>query len=103
MKKLKINLFAVVAFAIAAVTMSFTLVQNATLQSERWFEYTDATEDGNPENPANYVLTPNGGANPPSCPTGNDEICAVLAQPQTGTPSQPNLTTVIDDRERAQQ
>lgn len=95
------NLFAVVALAIAAVTMSFTVGQKANFAGEKWFEYTDETGDGDTSNPQNYVLTPSDGANPPACPTGQDEICAVKAQPVTiGGEEHPNLGTVIDDRER---
>lgn len=98
------NLFAVVALAIAAVTMSFTMVKNASFTGEKWFEYTDATEDGNPGNPQNYVLTPSNGANPPTCPLGSDEICAVKAPPvMIGGQEHPDLTNVVDDREREQQ
>ncbi|MCT4317816.1 peptide ABC transporter substrate-binding protein [Elizabethkingia anophelis] len=101
MKRLKMNLFAIVALAIAAVTMSFKMANNSTLAGEKWFEYTDETGDGNPNNAQNYVLTPSNGANPPSCPTGTDEICAVKAQSVTiGGEEHPNLSTVIDDRER---
>jgi len=101
MKKLKMNLFAVVAIAIAAVTMSFTVMKNASFAGEKWFEYTDETGDGNPNNPENYILTPSDGANPPKCPEGSDEICAVKAQPvMIGGEEHPNLGTVIDDRER---
>ena len=93
----------VAALAIAVVTMSFKAVSSSPkLEGEKWFEYTNETEDGNPSNPANYILVNGTGDMPPSCPSGEDEICAVLAQPQTGG-QHPNLLTVIDDRLREEQ
>jgi len=103
MKKLKMNLFAIVALAIAAVTMSFTVVKNASFAGEKWFEYTNATDDGNINNPANYELANGNGNSEPPCPTGTTERCAVHAQPEAGTPDQPDMSTVIATRLRLQQ
>lgn len=100
MKKLKLNLFMVAAVAIAVVTMSFKMVNTSSLAGEKWFEYTG---DGSISNPANYALANGNGEMPPPCPNGDDERCAVLAQPQTGDTAHPNLTTIIDEKEREQQ
>lgn len=90
-----------VAFFIAAVTMSFKMAENSTLAGEKWFEYTDETGDGNTSNPENFVLTVSNGANPPVCPTGKDEICAVKAQSvMISGEEHPNLGTIVADRER---
>lgn len=92
------------AIAIAAVTMSFKAVKSSPkLEGEKWFHYTNETEDGNPGNAANYVLANETGEMPPSCPVGEDEICGVLAQPQILNSQKPNLLTVIDDIYREEQ
>lgn len=82
---------------------SFKMINQNSFAGEKWFEYTNSTNDNDETNPANYQLTPSDGQNAPSCPTGDDETCAVHAQPQSGSPSLPNLSTVIERKMRAEQ
>lgn len=98
MKKIKINLFAVVGLAIAALTMSFTMVQNFSLAGEKWFSYTDETGDGNINNYENYVLVNGNGSTPPPCEAGNDILCGIEAQPRIGDSEHPDLNTIIYSR-----
>lgn len=79
---------------------SFKMIEKTKFAGEKWFEYTNATNDNDESNPANYVLTPSNGQNPPLCPTGDDETCAVHAQPQSSNPNLPNLSTEIDRKMR---
>ncbi|UMQ40860.1 hypothetical protein MKS83_15830 [Chryseobacterium sp. Y16C] len=79
------------------------MADNSTLAGEKWFEYTDETGDGNINNPDNYVLANGNGNSQPPCPTGDEERCAVQAQPQTGDTDHPNLSTIVDTKLRKQQ
>jgi len=95
-------MFLVACLAIVGFS-SFKMINQYSFAGEKWFEYTNATNDNDETNPANYQLTPSNGQNPPSCPTGDEETCAVHAQPQSGSPSLPNLSTVIERKMRAEQ
>ena len=90
----------VAALAIGAVTMSFKMATNSTLAGEKWFEYTG---DGPITDPDSYVLANGDGNSQPPCPDGEEERCAVQAQPQTGDTDHPNLGTIIDTKLRKQQ
>lgn len=68
MKKLKMNLFAVVALAIAAVTMSFRMAID-----DQVFHYTDAVQPGNFANPANWSP----GGEPGGCEEGTTLPCEI--------------------------
>lgn len=65
MKKLKLNLFMVVAVAIAAVTMSFKMAEKSHLQDEHWFLMNSAgtaltnTQVDDPDALCPTALTPN--------------------------------------------
>jgi len=100
---LKKNVTAIVAGLAIIGFSSFKMINQNSFAGEKWFEYTNSTNDNDETNPANYQLTPSDGQNPPSCPTGEDETCAVHAQPQSGNPSLPNLSTVIERKMRAEQ
>ncbi|EEI92406.1 hypothetical protein HMPREF0765_2021 [Sphingobacterium spiritivorum ATCC 33300] len=95
MKKIKNNLFALAAVTIASVTMSFSVMKNASLAGEKWFAYTDETGDGNISNPENFALVNENGSTAPPCITGNDILCAIKAKPLIGDTEHPDMNTVI--------
>ncbi|NGM65795.1 hypothetical protein [Sphingobacterium sp. SGR-19] len=70
----------------------------------QWYEFTDNLNDGDASNPLNYTLTPNAGQNPPSCPTGEDQVCAVHAQPDQDNPDIPDLSSgsIVETRMKAE-
>lgn len=101
LKKYAMTLVALVIASGSYTLMSFKMSDKSTLSTEKWFEFKDVLDDGDINNPANYLITPGGGVNPPSCLDGDEETCAVHAQLQTGSTTQPDLETVIDIKMRA--
>jgi hypothetical protein len=64
--------------------------QRVTPLSASWYVF-----NGNPSqisDPSKYSLSPTD----PDCTTGSDR-CAVLAQPSTSNPNQPNLATITQE------
>src|SRR5690606_19152593 len=75
-----------------------------SLQSTQWFEFRNNLNDGDTSNPLNYTLTPNAGQNPPSCPTGDDQVCAVHTLPDEDNPDVPDLSSssIVETRMKSE-
>lgn len=87
MKKLKMNLFALIAVAIAAVTMSFQLASSSEV-----FHYTDAENPGVFSDPANWSP----GGSPAPCNTGESFPCEITVE------NEQDLTDQLDGKNNQQ-
>ena len=62
-----------------------------------WYTFID--QPGNsPADPADYQLTGGTGTSAPSCPVGQNKVCAVLAEPSSTNSNHPNLDAVDETR-----
>lgn len=85
--------FLLIGFLVIFICAAFAFTQKTSTPSiiagELWFEYIggDVSQSGS------YSLYGDGSVSP-NCPGGQTR-CAVKAQPQSGDPSLPNMSTVI--------
>lgn len=93
-----INKFKATSIALAIIGMgaafAFTSNSNTFAEGEKWFEFVGT----NPADSSHYTLV---GDMPPTCPEGEDERCAIFAQPSVSQPSLPDLSTITQERLRA--
>ncbi|MGF7025863.1 hypothetical protein [Sphingobacterium sp. HSC-15S19] len=77
-------------------------VEKKVLEEEVWFDYTSSSTTPSDYNiSTNYHLAGDG-TEEPDCPEGDDIRCAVKAKRSTSNPNQPDMSTVVASRNRAQ-
>lgn len=99
MKKILPGLLAIVV-AISLSAFTAQKHQPKKLSGEQWFVFNgiDPVDLGT----ASMYSLDDDGSTPTVCPTNTTSPyrCEIKAQPQSGNPDQPNLSTIIDQRKR---
>ena len=99
MKKILPGLLAIVV-AISLSAFTAQKHQPKKLSGEQWFHF-DGTSPNDLTDPAMYSLDGDGSA-PTVCSSITLQYrCEINAQPQSGNPDQPDLTTIVDQRKRS--
>lgn len=100
---MKKYLLGIVAVILAISFSAFTIVKKnesaKALAGEKWFVF-DGTSPDDLDDPSMYSLDGDGSSPTVCTSTTLTYRCEILAQP-TGSPAQPILTTIIDQRKRS--
>lgn len=98
MKKYLMGTFAII-LAISFSSFTHMKADDTKLSGELWFHF-DGTAPGDLTNASKYSLDGDGSSAMICTSISKPNRCEIKAQPQSGNPNLPNLSTIVDQTKR---